>query len=77
MRWLKRTNRKEFSSLIIEVKSAKPANRLIIEGLILGYDLKLVERYDTGCRNMGISAQYAQTRRNVVTVEAITEQTRA
>ena len=50
MRWLKRTNRKEFGPLVIEVDSAEQANRLIIEGIVLGYDLKLVERYDAGCR---------------------------
>jgi hypothetical protein len=50
MRWLKRINRKEFGLLIIEFDSAEQANRLIIEGIILGYDLKLVERYDASCR---------------------------
>jgi hypothetical protein len=50
MRWLKRTNRKEFGPLIIEVDSAEQANRLIIEGIVLEYDLKLVERYDASCR---------------------------
>jgi hypothetical protein len=50
MRWLKRTNRKEFGSLMIEVDSAEQANRLIIEGIVLKYDLKQVERYDVSCR---------------------------
>jgi hypothetical protein len=50
MRWLKRINRKEFGLLVIEVDSAEQANRLIIEGIVLGYDLNLVERYDAGCR---------------------------
>jgi hypothetical protein len=50
MRWLKRTNRKKFGPLIIEVDSAEQANRLIIEEIVLGYDLKQVERYDAGCR---------------------------
>ena len=50
MRWLKRLNRKEFGPLIIEVDSAEQANRLIIEGIVLGCDLKLVERYDASCR---------------------------
>jgi hypothetical protein len=50
MRWLKRTNRKEFGLLIIKVDSAEQANRLIIEGIVLGYDLKLVKRYDVSCR---------------------------
>jgi hypothetical protein len=50
MRWLKRTNRKKFGPLVIEVDSAKQANRLIIEWIVLEYDLKLVKRYDAGCR---------------------------
>jgi hypothetical protein len=50
MRWLKRTNKKEFGPLIIEVDSAEQANRLIIEGVVLGYDLKVAERYDASCR---------------------------
>jgi hypothetical protein len=50
MRWLKRTNRKKFGPLIIEVDSAEQANRLIIEEIVLGYDLKLVKRYDADCR---------------------------
>jgi hypothetical protein len=50
MRWLKRINRKEFGLLVIKVDSAKQANRLIIERIVLRYDLKLVERYDIGCR---------------------------
>jgi hypothetical protein len=36
--------------LIIEVDSAEQANRLITEGVIIGYDLKLTERYDVSCR---------------------------
>jgi hypothetical protein len=50
MRWLKRTNRKKFSPLVIKVDSAKQANRLIIEGIVLRYDLKQVKRYDVNCR---------------------------
>src|SRR5450432_989386 len=50
MRWLKRTNRKEFGPLVIEVDSAEQANRLIIEGIVLRCDLKQVERYDASCR---------------------------
>jgi hypothetical protein len=50
MRWLKRTNRKEFGLLVIKVDSAEQANRLIIEGIVLEYDLKLIERYDADCR---------------------------
>ena len=50
MRWLRRTNKGDFAPLVIEVDSAEQANRLINEGVIMGYDLKLVERYDAGCR---------------------------
>jgi hypothetical protein len=50
MRRLKRTNRKKFGPLVIKVDSAEQANRLIIEGIVLGCDLKQVERYDVSCR---------------------------
>jgi hypothetical protein len=50
MRWLKRINRKKFGPLVIEVDSAEQVNRLIIEGIVLRYDLKQVERYDAGCQ---------------------------
>jgi hypothetical protein len=50
MYWLKRTNRKKFGPLVIEVDSAEQANRLIIEGIVLGYNLKQVKRYDADCR---------------------------
>lgn len=50
MRWLKRKDIKEFGPLVIEVNSAEQANRLINEGIVLGYDLKITERYDTSCR---------------------------
>jgi hypothetical protein len=50
MRWLRRTNKKEFAPLIIEVDSAEQANRLITEGVVIEYDLKLTERYDVSCR---------------------------
>jgi hypothetical protein len=50
LRWLSRIDGKEFSTLIIEADSAEYANRIICEGVITGYDLKLVERYDTKCR---------------------------
>jgi hypothetical protein len=50
MRWLKRTNRKKFGLLIIKVDIAEQANRLIIEGIVLKYDFKLVKRYDASCR---------------------------
>jgi hypothetical protein len=50
LRWLARTDGKQFSTLIIETASAEQANRLIREGIVVGYDLKSVERYDTKCR---------------------------
>jgi hypothetical protein len=50
LRWLNRTDGKEFSTLIIEADNAEDANRLIREGVIMGYDLKLTERYDSKCR---------------------------
>jgi hypothetical protein len=50
MRWLKRTDKKEFTPLVIEVDNAEQANRLINEGIVMGYDLKMVERYDASCR---------------------------
>jgi hypothetical protein len=50
IRWLRRTNKKEFALLVIEVDSAEQANRLITEGVVIGYDLKLTERYDASYR---------------------------
>jgi hypothetical protein len=50
IRWLRRTEKKEYAPLVIEVDSAEQTNRLITEGVIMGYDLKLVERYDASCR---------------------------
>jgi hypothetical protein len=50
MRWLRRTNKGDFAPLIIEVDSAEQANRLINEGVVIGFDLKSVERYDASCR---------------------------
>ncbi len=50
LRWLSRPDGKNFSTLIIETGSAEQANRMIREGVIMGYDLKSVERYDTRCR---------------------------
>jgi hypothetical protein len=35
---------------VIKVDSAEQANRLIIEGIVLGCDLKQVKRYDASCR---------------------------
>jgi hypothetical protein len=50
MRWLRRTNKGDFAPLVIEVDNAEQANRLINEGVIIGYDLKQTERYDASCR---------------------------
>ena len=50
MRWLRRINKGDFALLVIELDSAEQANRIINEGVVMGYDLKSVERYDTGCR---------------------------
>ena len=50
MRQLRRTNKKEFAPLIIEIDSAEQANRLITEGVVIGYDLKLTERYNASYR---------------------------
>ena len=45
--WVKRLNKDQAtSSLIIEVSSAAVANRMISEGVTLGYELKTVELYD-------------------------------
>ena len=50
LRWLTRPDGKDFSTLIVEANSAEYANCIICEGVVLGYDLKIVERYDTKCR---------------------------
>jgi hypothetical protein len=50
MRWLGRTEGREYAPLVIEVGSAEQANRLINEGLAISYDLKIVERHDQRCR---------------------------
>jgi hypothetical protein len=50
MRWLDQTIRKDFAPLLVEVDTAEQANRLINEGLVMAYDLKVVERYDPKCR---------------------------
>ena len=50
LRWLNRIDRKEFLTLFIETDSAEHANRLIPEGVIMGYNLKLTERYDSKYR---------------------------
>jgi hypothetical protein len=50
MRWLRRINKEDFALLIIKIDSAEQANRLINEGVIIEYDLKLVKRYDASYR---------------------------
>ena len=42
--------KKDYSSLIIEVVSAEYVNYIIIEGVIYRYDLKLVKVYDKTIR---------------------------
>ena len=51
VRWMSKVEgKKDYSSLIVEVASAEHANRIIIEGVIYRYDLKLVEVYDRTIR---------------------------
>jgi hypothetical protein len=50
LRWLGRTDEKEFSILIIETDSAEQANRMIRKDVIISYDLKFAEKYDFKCR---------------------------
>jgi hypothetical protein len=50
MRWLGQIIRKDFAPLLVEVDIAEQANRLINEGLVMAYDLKVVERYNPKCR---------------------------
>jgi len=50
MRWLGRTENKKYAPLVIKVNSAEQANQLISEGVVIAYDLKLVDRYDSKCR---------------------------
>ena len=50
MRWLRRINKKEYAPLVIEVDSAEQVNRLVSEGVVMGCDLKIAERYDISCR---------------------------
>jgi hypothetical protein len=49
--WLKKdAEQKQFSSLIVEVDCARTANRMILEGVLLQYELKTVELYDPRSR---------------------------
>jgi hypothetical protein len=50
MCWLRRINKKEYALLVIKVNNAEQVNRLVSEGVVIGYDLKIAERYDTSCR---------------------------
>jgi len=49
--WITRlSDKREFSSLIVEVDNAATANRMISEGVLFGFELKIVELYDRACR---------------------------
>jgi hypothetical protein len=50
MRWLGQIIRKDFAPLLVEVNTAEQANRLINEGLVMAYDLKVMKRYDSKCK---------------------------
>jgi len=51
MRWLGRVEGiKDYAPLVVEVACAEQANRMIREGLIIQYDLKLAETYDPKSR---------------------------
>jgi hypothetical protein len=50
MRWIGRTTRQEYAPLVVEVGQATQANRMINEGVVIAYDLKIVERYEPKCR---------------------------
>ena len=50
MRWLGRAVEKEHAPLLIEVSTAEQANRMIDEGLVIVYDLKIVERFNLKAR---------------------------
>ena len=49
-RWLGRATGKAFAPLVIEAETTEQANRLISEGVVMTFDLKLAERYDPKCR---------------------------
>ena len=46
------TSGKRYSSMVVDVASAEQANRLIVEGLLDGGELKVVELFDRNCRVM-------------------------
>jgi hypothetical protein len=49
--WLKKPDdQKRYSSLIVEVASAAHANRMITEGVLLRYEMKIAERFDRHSR---------------------------
>jgi hypothetical protein len=49
--WITRlSDKREFSSLIVEVDDAIIANRMISEGVLFGFELKITELYDRACR---------------------------
>ncbi len=50
MRWLGRTVEKDYAPLLLEVDIAEHANYLINEGLVIAFDLKIVERFDPKAR---------------------------
>jgi hypothetical protein len=51
MRWLGRVEGiKDYAPLVVEVPCAEQANRMIREGVVMQYDLKLAETYDPKCR---------------------------
>lgn len=50
MRWLGRITQQVHAPLVVEVGQAAQANRMINEGVVIAYDLKIVERYEPKCR---------------------------
>jgi hypothetical protein len=51
MRWLGRVEEiKDYAPLVVKVPCVKQANRIIKEGVVIQYDLKLAEIYDPKCR---------------------------
>jgi hypothetical protein len=51
MRWLGRVEGiKNYAPLVVEVPCAEQANRMIKEGVVIRYDLKLAEIYDSKSR---------------------------
>jgi len=51
VRWLGRVEgNRDYAPLVVEVESVEQANRLIREGMVMKYDLKMVETYNSKCR---------------------------